>query len=180
MALFNNGLDSPASSLTRSKGNYMSSHHNESQPQPQYEGMESNKSGHENGNGGSSFGTVAKPVSDYRFGVTTAHEPVPAQPVWDRERRELRLGKTLVKRFKWPAENQERVLNAFQDNGWPKHIQDPLEQHPDICPKRRLHDTLKCLNRKQINAAIKFRGDGTGLGVLLEIVPEAVKVPRHT
>ncbi|MDA7924300.1 hypothetical protein N9B60_02775 [Mariniblastus sp.] len=94
------------------------------------------------------------------------------QPVWDRARRELRLGNKLIKRFKWPAENQERVLDAFEDNGWPTHISDPLEAHDSICPKRRLHDTIKCLNRKQINGLIKFRGDGTGLGVLLQIVTE--------
>ncbi len=92
------------------------------------------------------------------------------QPVWDRARRELRLGNKLIKRFKWPAENQERVLDAFEDNGWPTHISDPLEAHDSICPKRRLHDTIKCLNRKQINGLIKFRGDGTGKGVLLQFV----------
>ncbi|MGY8750076.1 MAG: hypothetical protein ACKVHR_18705 [Pirellulales bacterium] len=95
------------------------------------------------------------------------------QPVWDRARRELRLGNKLIKCFKWPAENQERVLDEFEDNGWPSHISDPLESHDSICPKRRLHDTIKCLNRKQINGLIKFRGDGTGLGVLLQIVTEA-------
>jgi len=89
------------------------------------------------------------------------------KPIWDRERRELRLGDIVVKRFKWPAENQELVLNAFEDLGWPPRIDDPLLPHPSICPKRRLHDTLKCLNRKQVNELVKFRGDGTGLGVTL-------------
>ena len=89
--------------------------------------------------------------------------------IWDRTRRELRVGDRVVKRFKWPAENQERVLDAFQNEGWPLRIDDPLPPHPEICPKRRLHDTLKCLNRKQANELIKFRGDGTGLGVVLEI-----------
>ena len=90
-------------------------------------------------------------------------------PVWDRAKRELRLGSKVIKQFKWPAENQEKVLDAFEDQGWPTRIADPLAEHPTICPKRRLHDTLKCLNRKQIDELIKFRGDGTGRGVLLEI-----------
>lgn len=90
-------------------------------------------------------------------------------PCWDREKRELRIGDVVVKRFKWPAENQEQVLDAFEEEGWPTRIDDPLVPHPKICPKRRLHDTLKCLNRKQLNDFIKFRGDGTGQGVLLEI-----------
>ena len=99
--------------------------------------------------------------------------PENRRPIWDRQRRELRLGDIVVKRFKWPAENQERVLNAFEDAGWPDHIDDPLPVHPDICAKRRLHDTLKCLNRKQIRGMIKFRGDGTGRGVRLEINHDA-------
>ena len=90
-------------------------------------------------------------------------------PVWDTKRRELRFGNVIVKRFKWPAANQEQVLQAFQEEGWPAKIDDPLPPDPSICPKRRLHDTIKCLNRRQINGAIKFRGDGTGQGVLLEI-----------
>ena len=93
------------------------------------------------------------------------------QPLWDREARELRVGNVVIKRFKWPAENQERVLDAFEAKGWPPRIENPLDQHPSICPKRRLHDTIKCLNRKQLNELIKFRGDGTGRGVLFEVNP---------
>ena len=92
------------------------------------------------------------------------------QPVWDTEKRELRLGPHLVKRFKWPAINQEAILRVFQEENWPRRIDDPLTPDPDICPKRRLHDTIKCLNRRRINKYIKFRGDGTGQGVLLEII----------
>ncbi len=98
-------------------------------------------------------------------------------PCWDQERRELRIGEIVVKRFKWPAKNQEQVLDAFQEEGWPTHIDDPLVPDPQICPKRRLHDTLKCLNRKQIVDAIKFRGDGTGQGVLLEINWDEIRKP---
>ena len=95
------------------------------------------------------------------------------KPVWDREKRELRLDGKVIKRFKWPAGNQERVLNAFEDQGWPMFISDPLDIDPKICPKRRLHDTLKCLNRKQLSKSVKFRGDGTGKGVKLDIKPDA-------
>ena len=101
--------------------------------------------------------------------VTPPTAPYPT-PCWDRQLRELRMGDVVVKRFRWPAENQEQVLDAFQEQEWPSHIDDPLKHDPKICPKRRLHDTLKCLNRKQINEVIKFRGDGTGQGVLLEII----------
>ena len=102
------------------------------------------------------------------FSTATDGSPYPT-PCWDRERRELRIGNVVVKRFRWPADNQEQVLSAFEEEGWPSRIDDPLIPNPGVCPKRRLHDTLKCLNRKQLNEAIKFRGDGTGQGVLLEI-----------
>ena len=101
-------------------------------------------------------------------------QPGAETPFWDRDRKELRIGNFVVKRFRWPAENQERVLNAFQEEGWPSRIDDPIVPHANICPKRRLHDTLKCLNRKQDNEIIKFRGDGTGQGVLLEINWKAI------
>ena len=39
------------------------------------------------------------------------------QPVWHHAHREFHLGTKLVKHFKWLAENQERVLDAFEDNG---------------------------------------------------------------
>lgn len=92
------------------------------------------------------------------------------KPVWDIERRELRLGNKIVKQFTWPSKNQESVLAEFEKLGWPERIGNPIAEHPTICPKQRLHDAIKCLNRKQVNELIKFRGDGTGLGVRLEIL----------
>ncbi len=91
-------------------------------------------------------------------------------PTWDSERRELRINGIIVKRFKWTAVNQEAVLAAFDEEGWPSRIDDPLRPHPEHDSKRRLSDTIKCLNRKQTNRLIHFRGDGTGEGVVWEIV----------
>jgi len=92
-------------------------------------------------------------------------------PVWDSQARELRVGGKVVKLFRWPAQNQEAVLNAFQAQGWPARIADPLPLDPRVCAKRRLHDTIKCLNRRRVQKLIKFRGDGTGRGVKLELLP---------
>ena len=89
-------------------------------------------------------------------------------PAWDAERRELRLGSMLVKQFKWPAMNQELILSAFHEEGWPARIDDPLPPHPEQDSKRRLSDTIKCLNRKQQNRLLHFRSDGTGEGVIWE------------
>jgi len=93
-------------------------------------------------------------------------------PTWDSQTRELRIDVVTVKRFKWTAVNQETVLAAFEEECWPHRIDDPLPPHPEQDSKRRLSDTIKCLNRKQINPLIHFRGDGTGEGVTWELVEE--------
>lgn len=91
------------------------------------------------------------------------------RPTWDGNLRELRLGNTVVKRFKWPAAIQFAVLERFEDLGWPSRITNPLPDKPNICPKRRLHDAIKCLNQRKENELIRFRGDGTGQGVLVQV-----------
>ncbi len=97
-------------------------------------------------------------------------EPKSVTPHWNAERHELKVNRQLVKRFRWPACNQETVLMAFEEEGWPDRIDDPLPPQPEQDSKRRLHDTIKCLNRNQINQALRFHGDGTGEGVLWELV----------
>jgi len=86
-------------------------------------------------------------------------------PHWDPVRQELRLGEVVVKQFKVPAANQERVLAAFQEEGWPRRIDDPLPPSPDLDPKRRLHETISSLNRNLLRPWIHFHGDGTGQGI---------------
>ena len=96
----------------------------------------------------------------------------PSVPTWDSERRELRINEITVKRFKWTAANPEAILAAFEEEGWPDRIDDPLPPKPEQDSKRRLSDTIKCLNRKQINQLIHFRGDATGEGVTWELVEQ--------
>jgi hypothetical protein len=93
-----------------------------------------------------------------------------AVPRWDRDRQELRLGEALVKRFKVPAPNQEVILAAFEEEGWPVRIDDPLPVHPCLAAKRRLHETITSLNRHQRLRLINFSGDGSGQGVRWEAV----------
>jgi hypothetical protein len=89
-------------------------------------------------------------------------------PIWDRDLQELRWGGLVVKQFKVPSPNQETILAAFQEEGWPPRIDDPLPPQFDQDPKRRLHDTINTLNRSQKNALIRFLGDGSGQGVRWE------------
>lgn len=99
--------------------------------------------------------------------------PPPCRPRWDRERQELRVGDVIVKQFKVPAANQERILAAFEEDGWPVRIDDPLPPASDQEPKRRLHDTINSLNRNQKRHLLRFIGDGTGQGIRWEFVPSA-------
>ena len=71
----------------------------------------------------------------------------------------------IVKRFPRAARNQEIVLCAFEEEGWPYRIDDPLPPSGNVDPKRRLHDTIKWLNRDHEAQVLAFMGDGTGEGV---------------
>jgi hypothetical protein len=90
-------------------------------------------------------------------------------PYWDGDRHEFRMGDHLiVKRFKLPSPNQETILMAFDEEGWPPRIDDPLPLIQDCDPKQRLRDTIKSLNRHQREYTVHFKDDGTGQGVLWE------------
>jgi hypothetical protein len=92
-------------------------------------------------------------------------------PRWDPEGRTLWLGPTLVKHYKVPALNQELVLAAFAEEGWPTFIDDPLPPVSGVDAKHRLHDTIARLNRAQKRRLIRFHGNGNGLAVHWERIP---------
>jgi hypothetical protein len=96
-------------------------------------------------------------------------------PSWDAERRILRLGGCIVKRFKVPSPTQQAILTAFQEEGWPPAIDDPLPPHVEQDPKRRLRNTVQSLNANQKNSLLHFRGDGSGERVLWELVADTRK-----
>jgi hypothetical protein len=100
--------------------------------------------------------------------LTIATEPEVLVPKWDRDRQELRIGSIVIKRFKVPAANQEAILAAFEEEGWPTRIDDPLPPHREQAPKRRLQETIKSLNRNQKRSLLRFLGDGSGQGVRWE------------
>ena len=93
---------------------------------------------------------------------------VDPKPTWDAQRRELWVDDRLVKRLRQQSSNQQAILDAFAAADWPPRIADPLPFMPAQCPKRRLHDAVKCLNRHHCHEAIRFSGDGSGSGVLWE------------
>ncbi len=105
-------------------------------------------------------------------------ENVVLQPKWDDQRRQLRVAAEVVKEFKLPSPNQETVLMAFEEEGWPPRIDDPLPPLAQLDPRRRLHDTIKALNRKQKHALVRFMGDGSGEGIRWEFSSTA-REPRE-
>ena len=86
-------------------------------------------------------------------------------PRWERKSGTLYVGQQVVKRFMRPSPNQEIVLTTFEEEGWPDRIDDPLPPARNVAPKRRLHDTIKWLNRNQELRLLHFSGDGTGEGI---------------
>lgn len=116
-----------------------------------------------------SFGVRSQPAGSKLLEDSSRTSNGNIVPKWDRDRRELRLGGQLVKVLKLPSPMQEAILMAFEEEHWPPRIDDPLPGDPDLLPKRRLHDTIKSLNRNQKNCLIRFIGDGTGEGVRWEL-----------
>jgi hypothetical protein len=96
-------------------------------------------------------------------------------PAWDFQNRVLRVGSYVVKRYRRSSPNQEAVLGAFQSQGWPERIIDPLAPEGTLIPQKRLRDTISWLNRDRQQPVIRFMGDGTGIGVRWEYDPDIVQ-----
>lgn len=96
---------------------------------------------------------------------------VVAKPIWIPGQRELMVDGRVVKRFKVPAVNQELILSAFEEEGWPQCIFDPLPQDNTLAPARRMHNAISRLNGKQINVLVRFSGNGHGTGICWELLP---------
>lgn len=88
------------------------------------------------------------------------------RPVFRNDVRELSLGIHLVKRFRLPSPNQETILLAFEEEKWAARIDDPLPPSPTQDSPHRLRETIKSLNRHQVNRLIHFSAAGDGQGIL--------------
>jgi hypothetical protein len=94
----------------------------------------------------------------------------PLVPIYDPNERVFNWGRHLVKSFRQPARNQELILWAGQEMGWPNWFDDPLPRSAGRNPKKVLHDTIVDLSRRQLANWIRFKGDGTGRRVGWEIL----------
>jgi hypothetical protein len=79
-------------------------------------------------------------------------------------------GRHVIKHFRQPSVNQEMILRSAEELDWPDWFDDPLPRLAGINPKRRLHDTIKDLNRRQQTVLIHFKGDGTGIHIGWELL----------
>jgi hypothetical protein len=92
------------------------------------------------------------------------------RPRWTvARRRELWVGKVLVKSIRVPATQQDIIFAAFEEQGWPPSIKDPLPPQRGVNAKRRLSDAIKRLNRHQKQPVLRFFGNGYGDGICWEL-----------
>jgi hypothetical protein len=83
-------------------------------------------------------------------------------PAFQPAERLFTWGDHLLKHFRQPAPNQELILASAEELQWPEWFDDPLPRGHGRDPKLVLHDTIKDLNRRQLETFVHFKGDGSG------------------
>jgi hypothetical protein len=100
-------------------------------------------------------------VNDVNANDQPASDRPLGQPRWDRASRTFYLGEKAIRKYqRHPAKNNMAILDAFEEEGWPGSIDDPLPPRSGIDPKKRLRDAVRSLNDKQRD--LRFSCDGTG------------------
>ena len=91
-------------------------------------------------------------------------------PFYDEDLRTLSYAGRLVKRLRQQADVQEIVLRAFQRQGWPRALKNPLPKGPTIPLETRLHYAIRGLMNAQKDARIRFFRNGTACTICWEAV----------
>lgn len=89
--------------------------------------------------------------------------PPEVVPIWEEGNRKLWYAGRLVREFPAQAHNLILVLNVFQEEGWPWHINDPLDPPTGKDSTGRLRNAVRGLNAGQ--SVLLFRADGKGEGI---------------
>jgi hypothetical protein len=84
----------------------------------------------------------------------------PPTPNYDRQLRELWVAGAVLHRFAPQARNAITVLTAFQAQGWPRWIVDPLGNGPESDFEQHLHNTVSVPNHAQKPWLIRFSSTG--------------------
>jgi len=89
------------------------------------------------------------------------------RPRWDAGAGELWWRGRMVKRLRVDAANQAAVLAAFEAQGWPGRIDDPLPAGAGA--KRRRWETVRVLNARLPAQSFRFRTAGRSAGIRWEV-----------
>ncbi len=90
----------------------------------------------------------------------------PEKPHWDARTGKLTFANQLIKQYKKRTDNQCLVLSAFEEEGWPSYIDDPIPPKDEMDPKQRLRQTVAQLKRCHITPGlIRFETVNSGQGV---------------
>ena len=102
--------------------------------------------------------------------ITTRVHPLHGKPVWDAATQTLWLEGALVKRFRRDTLLQAAVLAAFQEQAWPRLISFTPEPRAPLCPKCRLRNTIRNLNRS-LRPRLHFWQEACGTRIGWELAP---------
>lgn len=106
---------------------------------------------------------VIVPSNGTEVGPTARQNPATetVRPRWDSECGELRYQGDVIRRVRSRsvARSIVRVLDAFEEDGWPRRIDNPVGND-----KIKIHETIKSLNDGLTR--IRFHGDGVGEGII--------------
>jgi hypothetical protein len=103
-----------------------------------------------------------KPTSDQTSKSARAASSAP-QPRWCP--RTLWFEDCVVKKFGRPVRDVELLLAAFEEQGWPLFIDDPLPPIRGRNRKTRLQGAIRNFNRRLDSPLIRLRGNGFGTGI---------------
>ena len=80
----------------------------------------------------------------------------PGLPRYDDERGTLSFDGQVIRQFHRKAEHQRPILQAFQDTGWPRRLENVLARLMPWDSPRRLSDAVTELNEQQTTKRIHF------------------------
>ena len=92
----------------------------------------------------------------------------PPKPVWNPIHRKLCFLDKTARILKKSGTDIEVVLNAFQEEGWPKTLLNPFLDDKHLTPSK-VHELVDSLNCGL--TMIKFHADGTGRGISWKRIP---------
>lgn len=86
-------------------------------------------------------------------------------PHWDPGKRQLEFRGRVIKAFVRAAWNQEAILTAFEEEGWPQQVDDPIPPAGGRNQRARLRACIQSLNRQAAPPAIEFGCEPNGAAI---------------